>query len=283
MQLIIDSGSTKCDWVILTENAEIATETIGLNPLFHPSEKIAAVIQENSTLVEWREAITEIHFYGAGCATDSLKSVVENGLKRVFSNARIQVESDLMATIYATFRGEPTISCILGTGSNACYFDGKSIQQHIPALGFILGDEGSGAYLGKQLLTRFLYKQLPQSLEKAFVAETNLDKAQIIQHVYREPNANVYLASFVKFLVKHRSEIAIQEMVYNGFKAFNQLHVCGYPKYASTPTHYVGSIAYLFQDELKKSCAELGICLGSILQKPMDGLIDYHRKAASKR
>lgn len=278
MQLIIDSGSTKCDWVILTENTEIASETIGLNPLFHSSEKIAAVIQENSSLVEWREAITEIHFYGAGCATDSLKSVVEGGLKRVFSNAKIQVESDLMATIYATFRGEPAISCILGTGSNACYFDGKTIQQQVPALGYILGDEGSGAYLGKQLLTRFLYKQLPESLEKAFVETFNLDKAKIIQHVYREPNANVYLASFVKFLVKHRAEMVVQEMVYTGFKAFNQLHVCGYPNYTSIPTNYVGSIAFLFQNELLKSCNELQICVGKILQKPMDGLIDFHRK-----
>lgn len=278
MQLIIDSGSTKCDWVILTENAEIATETIGLNPLFHTSEKIAAVIQENSTLVERCDSITEIHFYGAGCATDSLKSVVEEGLKRVFSNAKIQVESDLMATIYATFRGEPAISCILGTGSNACYFDGKSVQQFVPALGFILGDEGSGAYLGKQLLTRFLYKQLPESLEKAFVEEFNLDKAQIIQHVYREPNANVYLASFVKFLVKHRTEMLVQEMVFHGFKAFNQLHVCGYPNYTSIPTNYVGSIAFLFQNELLKSCDELHISVGKILQKPMDGLIEFHQQ-----
>lgn len=278
MQLIIDSGSTKCDWVILTENAEIATETIGLNPLFHTSEKIAAVIQENSTLVERCDAITDIHFYGAGCATDSLKSVVEEGLKRIFLNAKVQVESDLMATIYATFRGEPAISCILGTGSNACYFDGKSVQQFVPALGFILGDEGSGAYLGKQLLTRFLYKQLPESLEKAFVEEFNLDKAQIIQHVYREPNANVYLASFVKFMVKHKTEPTIQELIYSGFRAFNQVHVCGYPNYKSIPTHYVGSVAYYFHRELASACHDQEIRLGSVLQKPMDGLIEFHRK-----
>lgn len=278
MQLIIDSGSTKCDWVYLSEDTSVSFETMGLNPLYHTAEKIEAVVQENQALYALRDRVSSIHFYGAGCATDSLKSVVEEGLKRVFSNAKIQIESDLMATIYATFRGEPAISCILGTGSNACYFDGATIQQQVPALGYILGDEGSGAYFGKELLKRFLYKQLPESLENALMEEFNLDKAQIIQHVYREPNANVYLASFVKFMVKHKTEPTIQELIYSGFRAFNQVHVCGYPNYKSIPTHYVGSVAYYFHRELASACHDQEIRLGSVLQKPMDGLIEFHRK-----
>lgn len=278
MQLIIDSGSTKCDWVYLSEGTSVSFETMGLNPLYHTAEKIEAVVQENQALYALRDFVSSIHFYGAGCATESLQSIVETGLKCVFHRAKIHVESDLMATIYSTFRGEPAISCILGTGSNACYFDGTTIQQQVPALGYILGDEGSGAYFGKELLKRFLYKQLPESLENALMEEFNLDKAQIIQHVYREPNANVYLASFMKFLVKHRTEILVQEMVFHGFKVFNQLHVCGYPNYTSIPTNYVGSIAFLFQNELLKSCDELHISVGKILQKPMDGLIDFHQQ-----
>ncbi|MFM8962886.1 MAG: hypothetical protein ACKOGD_03470, partial [Sphingomonadales bacterium] len=182
----------------------------------------------------------------------------------------------LLACAYATYSCKPGISCIIGTGSNSCYFDGQNLLEEVPALGYVLGDEGSGSYFGKQLLSAFLYHHLPQDIEADFIATYQLDKDQIVDRVYREPNANVFIASFMPFIAKYKAHPFFSEMVYKGFKHFMQVHVCCYDNYKETEVHFVGSLSKIFEKELDKAAAELGIQIASIVQKPVIGLVNYH-------
>jgi glucosamine kinase len=247
-----------------------------LNPFFHNEESVFEAIKSNDDLFLIRDEIKLIYFYGAGCSSEKLNAIIERGLNRVFVNAEIHVDHDLNACAYATYEGEPSISCILGTGSNSCYYDGKNVIEVVPALGYILGDEGSGTYFGKQLLSNYLYKRLPENIYKSFKEETGLTKDDIVSNVYMKPNANVYLASFMKFITKHADDEYIKEMFYEGFKRFNDIHVCCYSNYKDCKVHYIGSIAFLFADELKRACDFYDIQLGNIIRKPIDGLIRYH-------
>lgn len=276
MILIADSGSTKSDWVLISGSEKKAFNTIGLNPFFHNEESVFEAIKSNDDLFLIRDEIKLIYFYGAGCSSEKLNAIIERGLNRVFVNAEIHVDHDLNACAYATYEGEPSISCILGTGSNSCYYDGKNVIEVVPALGYILGDEGSGTYFGKQLLSNYLYKRLPENIYKSFKEETGLTKDDIVSNVYMKPNANVYLASFMKFITKHADDEYIKEMFYEGFKRFNDIHVCCYSNYKDCKVHYIGSIAFLFADELKRACDFYDIQLGNIIRKPIDGLIRYH-------
>lgn len=278
MHLIVDSGSTKSDWVIVNGENRFEYHTIGLNPHFHDEDSVYKVVSENLELLQFKANITNVFFYGAGCSSDALNSIIENGLKRVFTNAKIIVDHDLKACVFATYEGKPAISCVLGTGSNACFFDGKILVQNKPSLGYILGDEGSGAYFGKQLLQDFLYKELPSNMDKALRADYNLDKANIFKHVYHTPNANGYLASYMKFIFQYANEQYVKHMLNEGFKKFVQLHVCCNPDYKTVKTHFIGSIAYYFSDELKQACDFYGVQIGQILQKPINGLVNFHLK-----
>jgi glucosamine kinase len=186
------------------------------------------------------------------------------------------VDHDLLACAYATYSGNPAISCIIGTGSNSCLFDGEELSEVVPALGYILGDEGSGSYFGKQLLSNFLYHKLPAHVEADFIATYQLDKDQIVNHVYREPNANVYIASFMPFIAKHKDEPFFSEMVYAGFKKFMEVHVCCYENFQNTEVHFVGSLSKIFEAELDKAARELNVTVTSIIQKPITGLVNYH-------
>lgn len=276
MILIADSGSTKCDWVLLSDQSETSFSTSGINPVFHATEYIENILR-NSDLLTVANAVRKVFFYGAGCSSKERKSIVADGLNSVFTNAEIVVDHDLTACAYATYDGEPSISCILGTGSNACYFDGKELTQAVPSLGYILGDEGGGSYFGKQLLTQFLYGRLPGDLQRSFSDRYLLTKEDIITRVYQVPNANTYLASFMEFMVGHASHPFVKEIIYQGFSKFNEFHVCSYVNYLDVKVHYVGSIAFLFSEELKRSCEDLMISVGMIIQKPIAGLVRYHQ------
>lgn len=282
MIIVVDSGSTKSDWVVLDDSNKSYYTTMGLNPFFHNEQTVYSALKENQELFGLKDKVTEIYFYGAGCSSQKLNSIIYNGLKFVFKNAEIHVDHDLMACAYATYEGEPSISCIIGTGSNSCYFDGEKVHEVIPALGYILGDEGSGTYFGKQLISNYLYKRLPENIAKAFYNETSLTKDEIISNIYMKPDANVYLASFMKFIVKHSSDPFIKEMIFNGFKHFVDVHVLCYPNAKDLKVHFVGSIAHLFRDELKRACDFHGVVLGKTIQKPIDGLIEYHENLLSK-
>ncbi|MBM3917544.1 MAG: ATPase [Sphingomonadales bacterium] len=277
MYFIIESGSTKSDWVLVhNKNNQSFFSTMGFNPYFHSADIIEAELKKNADIMKVVPSIKGIYFYGAGCSSPELNEIVEEGLKRIFPTASILVEHDLLACAYATYSGKPGISCIIGTGSNSCYFDGQNLLEEVPALGYVLGDEGSGSYFGKQLLSAFLYHHLPRDIEADFIATYQLDKDQIVDRVYREHNANVFIASFMPFIAKYKAHPFFSEMVYKGFKHFMQVHVCCYDNYKETEVHFVGSLSKIFEKELDKAAAELGIQIASIVQKPVIGLVNYH-------
>lgn len=282
MILIIESGSTKSDWVLLNEGERTYFSTIGLNPYFHNEDDVEKAIRNNTELYALKDAVSEVYFYGAGCSADHLNAIIKSGIQRVYSHASVAVDHDLNACAYATYSGEPAISCIIGTGSNSCFFDGERISEKVPALGYILGDEGSGTYMGKRLLADYLYHRLPKEMATAFRIETGLDKDGIVNHVYKEPNANVYLASFVPFIQKFSETNYVKELVLNGFKQFLQIHVCCFDNYQDYPVHFVGSISRIFKNELEQACAHYNIKLGNIVQKPVDGLVQYHERYINK-
>lgn len=279
MIFIVESGSTKSDWVLLDDkNNQSFYSTMGFNPYFHSSELIESELKKNSPMMLVAYEVTQVFFYGAGCSSDKMNAIVKEGLSRVFTNAKIHVDHDLVACAYATFLGRPGISCIIGTGSNSCYFDGKTVSEVVPALGYILGDEGSGSYFGKKLLSAFLYGHLPEHLAKDFKEMYGLDKDTIVDKVYREPNANVFIASFMPFIAKHSDEPYFQNLMEEGFKHFMEVHVCCYPTFKTDDIHFVGSLAGIFRSALDRAAASLGIQVTSVLRKPVDGLVDYHLK-----
>ncbi len=278
MILIADSGSTKCDWALIDEkgNRQGDFETMGLNPYFHQPDVTEKALRDNASLTAVAEDITHIFFYGAGSSTLEMCTIMKTGLARVFKKADILVEHDLLGSAMATYDGEACISCILGTGSNSCYFDGKAVYEEIPSLAYILGDESSGSYYGKILLQEYFYKKLPDDLRIAFEAKYAPTKDEIINKIYREPNANVYLASFMKFIGEHKHHPHIQQWVTLGMIHFINIHVKCYKNWKNTPVHFVGSIAHYFMPSLLNAAEETGIRLGRIIQKPIDGLVEYH-------
>lgn len=281
MIIIIDSGSTKSDWVILDRGEPYYLSTPGLNPYFHDEESVYTTVSACEELLNYSTVVEKVFFYGAGCSSESMCRIIEVGLSNVFVNAEIIVEHDLLASAIATYTEGVSISCILGTGSNACLYDGVNLQQAVPALSYILGDEGAGTYFGKKLLADYLYGLLPKHLHAAFCSEYSLDKDAIFHQVYKESTSNVFLASFIPFLAKFSNEPYVKTMIKEGFLHFNRIHVCSYENYKSIPTNYIGSVAFLFRDVLEEACKELGVNFNHVLQKPIDGLVEYHKRQLS--
>ena len=277
MIFIVESGSTKSDWVLLDDkNNQTFYSTMGFNPYFHSSEFIQEELRKNADIIGVSNEITRIYFYGAGCSSAELNKVVFDGLKKIFPLAEILVDHDLLACAYATYSGSPAISCILGTGSNSCYFDGEAVSEVIPALGYILGDEGSGSYFGKKLLAAYLYHQLSPELALDLEETYGVTKSNIISRVYQEPNANVYIASFMPFISKHADQVIFQKMVEAGLKHFMEVHVCCYPNFKEVEVNFVGSIAGIFRTALQRAADSLSIRIGKVIKSPVNGLVDYH-------
>ena len=276
--LIADSGSTKCDWLVITEHGQELGEfhTMGFNPYFHDADLVEREMNANSQAMEVADSVDRVYFYGAGSSSPELCEVIAEGLRRVFANAVVHVGHDLDGAAYSTYTGEPAVTCILGTGSNSCMFDGTTVTEEVPALAYILGDEGSGSWFGKRLLSSFLYHKLPAAINDDFVEQYGLDKLSITKRVYQEPNANVFLASFMTFLGRHKSDPFVQDWLDEGFKEFLDVHVACFEGASTMPIHFVGSVAYHFQDALKKACADRGYRVGNIIKKPIDGLAQYH-------
>ena len=221
MKLIGDSGSSVCDWVLTFEgNTVLECRTMGFNPFFHNEVVVQYSLERNKELMQYADKITEVHFYGAGCSSEKRKNVLRRALRFVFKKAQISVTHDLEGAVYATLAKEPAIICILGTGSNACYFDGNEIVEKTFALGHILGDEGSGAYFGKELMTKYLYNELPKNINDLLKERHGLTKEVIFQNVYNMPHANVYLASFMKTLTEVKDDPFVREFVYKGLSKF---------------------------------------------------------------
>jgi glucosamine kinase len=281
--LIADSGSTKSDWLAIDEHGEVLAQfnTMGFNPYFHSADKVESELNGTEEMMEIAEKVEKTYFYGAGSSSVEMCSIIKEGLSRVLVNSEIHVGHDLDGAAYSTWSGEPSITCILGTGSNSCYFDGEKTSEEVPSLAYILGDEGSGSWFGKRLLQGFFYKQLPQHIHEDFIREFGEEESKVTsvnKRVYKEEGPNVYLASFTKFLGKHKSDPMIKQWLLEGFHAFLSVHVECYSNFKDVPVHFIGSIAYHFKDELVEACNQRGIRVGNMIKKPIDGLADYHVK-----
>lgn len=276
MIIIAESGSTKTNW--LTEEQELL-ETIGFNPMFHTTETILAELQKHAGLNALRQRVTAVFFYGASCSSEDRNLVVEKAVRAFFPSATtIAVDHDLKAAAIATYSGVPGIACILGTGSNSCLFDGKEIYEEVPALGYVLGDEGSGAYFGKKLLAAFCYHELPAATMTMLKEQYGLEKEKIFEAVYKKPYANVYLASFAKLMTDSPDRDYMSRLAAEGFSDFFQHHVCCYKNYKQYPVHFVGSIAHFFKAELQQVADKFGCVLGTVDRNPVYSLLGHHVK-----
>lgn len=278
--LIADSGSTKCDWMLIDEQGQSLLEfhTMGFNPYFHDSNMVEDKMRESSEAMDIAEDVAQVYFYGAGSSSAPLCAVIKEGLQRVFKNALVHVGHDLDGAAYSTFSGVPAITCIIGTGSNSCYFDGDQTIEEVPALAYILGDEASGSWFGKRLLSMHLYHKLDPTVDNDFKETFAFSKDDIVNRVYKEPNANVFLASFMTFIGRHQEIPQIISLLEEGFQAFIDVHVKCYENYREVPVHFVGSVAYHFQNVLRHVCEREGIQVGHIIKRPIDGLAQYHVK-----
>jgi len=279
--LIADSGSTKCDWLAIDENGLKLAEfqTMGFNPYFHDADKIFSELNNCPEMYSLSKTVGITYFYGAGSSSEEMCSIIKEGLSRVLLESEIHVGHDLEGAAFSTWTGTPAITCILGTGSNSCYFDGEKVFEELPSLAYILGDEGSGSWFGKRLLQAFFYKQLPQHMHDDFVKIFGVDGSnvnQVNKRVYTEPNPNVYLASFMTFVGKHKSDPQVNELLLEGFGAFLDIHVECFENSKSVPIHFIGSVAYHFQDELRQACSLRNLQVGNLIKKPIDGLAKYH-------
>lgn len=280
MIAIVDGGSSKCDWVILDRQGaqKMKTETIGFNPNIIDVEIIPNEILNNPQLSEIRFNIRYLFFYGSGCGIEANQIKMENTLKKVFPNAKFVVKEDLTAAAYSAYNGSPAIVCILGTGSNACYFDGKKIRRDLPSLGFLIGDEGSGCALGKLLVKNYFMKKLPPDLYKEFTETYNLNIDDLIKNMYHNPRANAYLADFSKFIVERKQHPYLQHLVFEELKNYFEYQVIPYEESKTSEINFIGSIAYYYEDILRSAAAEMHLKVGKIVQKPIESLVDYHRE-----
>ncbi len=278
MILIADSGSTKTEWSLIDSEgrAIVGCQTVGLNPYFQNREQIQKIIQEDlyPTLSDY--TIDEIFFYGAGCAFSDKNQIIEDAIC-AYWNVPVSVNSDLLAAAHALCGEKPGIVCILGTGSNSCFYDGSKIKEQISPLGFILGDEGSGAVLGRKLVGDCLKRQLPEKLCKEFMTKYELTPSEILDRVYKKPFPNRYLASFVPFLKEHLDDEAIYQLVRSSFEEFLRRNVMMYTCYYQYPVHFIGSVAFYFQDILKEVLCSLSLQIGMIEKAPMKGLVAYYK------
>ena len=275
MILIADSGSTSTNWVLVEHGKSVQSLfTPGINPFYQTPEEIAGEIA-TLTLNVKPSSVKAIYFYGAGCVADKIE-MVKQAIAQSFTQSQIYVESDLVAAARGLLQHEAGIACILGTGSNSCFYDGKNIVSNVSPLGFILGDEGSGAVLGKKFIADCLKNQLPEELKNKFLTTFGLTANDIINHVYRKPFPNRYLAQFTPFLAENMAEPAIYNLIFDSFTDFFVRNVMQYPNFDEYPVSFVGSIAYYFKDILEVVAFELGITLGEIKQSPLEGLVAFH-------
>lgn len=275
--LIADSGSTKTEWSILQNgNVVRSVFTEGINPNQADTPAIATLLSKSELVTVQPE---QIFFYGSGCGSESGRVIVREALTSVFKGAEISVESDLLGAARAMCHKERGVVAILGTGASSCLFDGAKIIEQKPSLGFILGDEGSGAVLGKMFIKKLLYGELPKNITDAFYAEFAFDRDAILRRVYREPYPNRFLAAFSEFIERHKSQAAVNEVIRENFKMLIASHLSAYTDAKKLPIHFIGSIAFHFQEELHALLQWNGYTAGNTERSPMEGLLKYHASA----
>jgi N-acetylglucosamine kinase-like BadF-type ATPase len=279
VKLIADSGSTKTEWCWVNGKEKKTFYTQGLSPYFLSSEQIEYIIEAElmPKLKKYKQP-DEVFFYGTGCSNPENVKLVKKAILQIFPRAVVTVNHDLMGAARALCGDQKGIACILGTGSNSCYFNGKKIMKNSPGLGFILGDEGSGAYLGKKVIQYFMYNTFDADLMDRFRAKFNTSADEVLTAVYKKPLPNRYLASYAIFLAENRGHYMIENIIEDGFNDFFFNHIYKYRESWTMPIHFVGSVAYGFRDVLKEMCDGYELQLGKVLKKPMDGLVKFHAK-----
>jgi N-acetylglucosamine kinase-like BadF-type ATPase len=278
IKLIADGGGTKTEWRLIEGSSKKSFFTTGISPYYLTKTEIEQLLSKEFPSSLLKKQVGEIFYYGTGCKTKAKANLVAKALAAIFPKAKIQVTHDLMGAAIATCGNQSGIVCILGTGSNSCVYNGKRMVSNSPGLGFILGDEGSGAYLGKKVVQHFLYGVFDEALQSSFLEEFKTSKEEILHKVYKEPFANRYLAAFTKFLSLHRGHYMIENIIEDGLRDFFDQHLQHYPKNTNYTFHFVGGVAYHFRDKIAELCRDYGFSLGKIMQQPMKGIIQYHSK-----
>lgn len=279
-QLIADSGATKCEWCIVSNEKSKTIFTTGINPYFLNSQQIVELLQKELMPQLNHKQFDQVHFYGAGLGNPGNVMIALAALKKLFPAAEIKVETDLLAAARALCSNEEGIACIMGTGSNSCYYDGKKIVKNTPSLGYILGDEGSGANLGKKVLQHYLYNTFDEDLKLRFEAMFETSQMEILENLYKKPFPNRYLARFAIFLAENRGHNIIENILENSFNDFFVNQLSKYTESLTLPVSFVGGVASGFKDVLQKLCDRSALHLGKVLKKPMKGLVKYHTPEA---
>ncbi len=277
MILIADSGSTNTDWIIIDNNhIKSSFTTVGFNPYFTTSNKIHNDLKSQLPKTLDTKIIKHIFFYGSGCSTPEMKNLIFNGLQPLFNQTIIEVNHDLLGAARALFKNNPGIALILGTGANTCLYDGKNITKNIPSLGYILGDEGGGDYLGKLFVTELLYGNIPEKISNVFLAKYQLTKSQIMQKIYKEENPNKFLASICEFINANITEEHLIALVYRSFTDLFEKHIIKYKNFTNYKIRAIGSIAYYFKDFLNEVAIRYNTNIDLIVKNPIQELANYH-------
>ncbi len=278
MRLIVDSGSTKTDWICLNhDNLVFETQTLGLNPQVLDEHIIEERIINNYDLYQNRKNISHLFFYGAGCGTTQPKKLIKKVFESIFTNAKISVKEDTYAAVYSTAtKGKKSIVSIIGTGSNCTYFDGENIHQKVTSLGYVLMDDASGNYFGRQMIRDYFFEKMPFDISQKFSESFNLDPNIIKDKLYKKPNPNTYLAKFAKFVVENKNNPYCSELIRKGFNLFITNQIEQFTDCKKIPLHFIGSISFYLKDELNECLKKRGMILGNVLKKPIDGLVEYH-------
>jgi len=279
MKLLVDSGSTKADWISIDKVGKIlfTTQTLGLNPEVLVKEEIISRLNDRFDLSLNRENVSHLFFYGAGCGTDRMKDFLHGVFQEYFPNAAIVVHEDTYAAVYATTpKNEKAIVCILGTGSNCSYFDGTILHQKVQSLGYIAMDDCSGNQFGRQLIRDYYFGKMPAALANKFEKAYDLEADVIKHNLYKEPNPNAYMATFAKFLIQYKDEEYCQKLVRKDMQVFVDNYITQYDNCKEVPIHFIGSIAFYLKEELKEVLEFNGLSIGNVLRRPIDGLIQFH-------
>ena len=278
MRLIVDSGSTKTDWICLNhDNLVFETQTLGLNPQVLDEHIIEERIINNYDLYQNRKNISHLFFYGAGCGTTQPKKLIKKVFESIFTNAKISVKEDTYAAVYSTAtKGKKSIVSIIGTGSNCTYFDGENIHQKVTSLGYVLMDDASGNYFGRQMIRDYFFEKMPFDISQKFSESFNLDPNIIKDKLYKKPNPNTYLAKFAKFIVENKNNPYCSELIKKGFNLFITNQIEQFTDCKKIPLHFIGSISFYLKNELNECLKKRGMILGNVLKKPIDGLVEYH-------
>jgi N-acetylglucosamine kinase-like BadF-type ATPase len=279
MKLLVDSGSTKADWIAIDDDGKVlfTTQSLGLNPEVLDEKQIIERLEDKFDISQNKTKADQLFFYGAGCGTDRMKDFLTKVFKKYFINAKVAVFEDTYAAVYATTaKNDKAIVCILGTGSNCSYFDGKTLHQKVQSLGYIAMDDCSGNRFGRHLLRGYYFNKMPKDLAHEFETEFNVEPDFIKHNLYKEPNPNAYLAKFAKFLIKHKDTDFCKQYIAFEMENFVENYIKQYDNYTEVPVNFIGSIAFYLKDELKEVLSKHHIKLGNVLRRPIDGLIAYH-------